>query len=170
MKKIIETPRLILQEFTTDDAAFMLELLNTKLWIQFIGDRNVRTVEEAEQYLLNGYMKSYQTHGFGFYKVMLKDTHEAIGICGIIKRDYLEDVDIGFAFLPQFLGKGYGFEAASATLDYTLNTLKIKRLIAIVNPENEVSIGLIKKIGLQFEKLIKSGEEELMLFGIGVIL
>jgi [ribosomal protein S5]-alanine N-acetyltransferase len=170
MKKIIETPRLILQEFTTDDATFMLELFNTKLWIQFIGDRNVKTVEEAEQYLLNGYMKSYQTHGFGFYKVMLKDTNEAIGICGIIKRDYLEDVDIGFAFLPQFLGKGYGFEAASATLDYTLNTLKIKRLIAIVNPENEVSIGLIKKIGLQFEKLIKSGEEELMLFGIGVIL
>jgi [ribosomal protein S5]-alanine N-acetyltransferase len=166
METVIETPRLLLQKFTPNDAAFMLELLNTPLWIKFIGDRNVKTVEEAEQYLLNGYIKSYQTYGFGFYKVVLKDTSEPFGICGIIKRDYLEDIDIGFAFLPTFLGKGYGFEAASATLDYARNVLKIKRLIAIVDPKNEVSIGLIMKIGMQFEKMIKSGEEELMLFGI----
>jgi [ribosomal protein S5]-alanine N-acetyltransferase len=167
MKIVIETERLFLQEFTTEDSAFMLELLNTPDWIKFIGDRGVRTIEEAEQYLLNGYMKSYQTHGFGFYKVEIKDSNESIGICGIIKRDYLENVDIGFAFLPQFVGKGYGFEAASATLKYTHNTLKIKRVIAIVDPENVVSIGLIKKIGLAFEKMIyPDHKEELMLFSV----
>jgi [ribosomal protein S5]-alanine N-acetyltransferase len=167
MKTVIETDRLFLQEFTTDDAAFMLELLNTPNWLRFIGDRGVRTIEQAEQYLLNGYMKSYQTHGFGFYKVVVKDLNEPIGICGIIKRDYLEDVDIGFAFLPQFVGKGYGFEAGRATLEYTFNTLKIKRIIAIVDPENVVSIGLIKKIGLGFEKMIQSDKgEALMLFSV----
>jgi [ribosomal protein S5]-alanine N-acetyltransferase len=168
MKIVIETKRLFLQEFTTEDSAFMLELLNTPDWIKFIGDRGVRTIEEAEQYLLNGYMKSYQTHGFGFYKVVIKGSNESIGICGIIKRDYLEDVDIGFAFLPQFVGKGYGFEAGRATLAYTFNTLKIKRVIAIVDPENVVSIGLIKRLGLAFEKMIQSDRgEELMLFSIG---
>lgn len=166
MEIVIETPRLLLQKFIVEDAPFMLELLNTPLWIKFIGDRNVKTVAESEQYLLNGYIKSYQTHGFGFYKVVLRETNEAIGICGIIKRDYLEDADIGFAFLPQFLGKGYGFESASATLDYAQNALKIKRLVAIVNPENIISIGLIKKIGMQFEKTIYSNKEELMLFEI----
>jgi [ribosomal protein S5]-alanine N-acetyltransferase len=168
MKTVIETKRLFLREFTTDDSAFMLELLNTPNWLRFIGDRGVRTIEDAEQYLLNGYMKSYQMHGFGFYKVVIKDSNQPIGICGIIKRDYLADVDIGFAFLPQFVGKGYGFEAASATLEYTRNTLKIKRVIAIVDPENVVSIGLIEKIGLAFEKMIQSDRgEELMLFSIG---
>ncbi len=156
MNQIIETKRLFLQKLTTEDAPFMLELLNTPDWLRFIGDRGVRTVEQVEQYLLNGYMKSYQTHGFGFYKVVVKDSNEPIGICGIIKRDYLEDVDIGFAFLPQFVGKGYGFEAASATLEYTFNVLKIKRLIAIVDSENVVSIALIEKIGLTFEKMIQS--------------
>ncbi len=165
MKTIIETNQLFLQEFTVEDSPFMLELLNTPDWTRFIGDRGVRTVEQAEQYLLNGYMKSYQTHGFGFYKVVMKDSHEPIGICGIIKRDYLENVDIGFAFLPQYVGKGYGFEAASATLKYTHKILKIKRLVAIFDSENIVSIGLIKKIGLVFEKMIQSDRgEELMLF------
>jgi [ribosomal protein S5]-alanine N-acetyltransferase len=167
MKIVIETKRLFLQEFTTEDSAFILELLNTPDWIRFIGDRGVRTIEEAEQYLFNGYMKSYQTHGFGFYKVVIKESNQPIGICGIIKRDYLEDVDIGFAFLPQFVGKGHGFEASRATLAYTFNTLKIKRVIAIVDPENVVSIGLIKKIGLVFEKMIyPDHKEELMLFSV----
>ena len=163
---IIETERLILGKFTLKDAPFMLELLNTPDWLRFIGDRNVHTVEEAEQYLLNGYMKSYETHGFGFYAVMLKETQELIGMCGLIKRETLEDVDIGFAFLPKFMGKGYGFEAASATLYYAQNVLKLGKIIAIVNPENEVSIALIKKIGLRFEKMIQLSHKdiELMVF------
>lgn len=105
METVIETQRLILRKFTVDDADFMLELLNTPDWLRFIGDRNVRTLEEAEQYLLNGYMKSYQDYGFGFYVVVTKETQESIGICGIVKRGGLKDVDIGFAFFQQFMVK-----------------------------------------------------------------
>ena len=167
MEIVIETKRLIIRKFTVDDSAFMLELLNTPDWLRFIGDRNIRTLEQAEQYLLNGYMKSYQDYGFGFYVVAVKETQESIGICGIVKREGLEDVDIGFAFFQQFMGKGYGYESASAVLNYALNDLKIKRIVAIVDPENIVSIALIKKIGMQFEKMIQVSPKdiELMLFG-----
>lgn len=166
MEIVIETKRLILRKFTLDDAAFMLELLNTPAWLRFIGDRGVRTIEESEQYLLDGNIKSYQENGFGFYVVAIKETNESIGICGIKKREELDDIDIGFGFLPQFIGKGYGYEAGSATLDYALNVLKIKRIVAIVDPENTASISLIKKIGLQFEKMVQLTQKdiELMLF------
>ena len=173
MKQILETERLILREFTLEDAAFILELLNSPPWLQFIGERNVHSIEEAENYMLNGSMKSYAENGFGFYAVVEKAetsdrTNQTIGICGLIKRETLPDIDIGFAFLPNLISKGFGYEIASATLNYALNVLKIKRIIAIVNPENEKSIGLIKKIGMQFEEMIKMGddEKELMLFGI----
>jgi [ribosomal protein S5]-alanine N-acetyltransferase len=169
MEIVIETERLILRKFTVDDAAFMLEILNTPTWLRFIGDRNVRTLEEAENYLLNGNIRSYREYGFGFYVVVIKETQELIGICGIVKREGLEDVDIGFAFFQKFMGKGYGYESASAVLNYALNDLKIKRIVAIVDPENVVSIALIKKIGMQFEKMIQLSQKdiELMLFGIG---
>lgn len=168
MEIIIETERLILRKFTLNDSAFMLELLNTPAWLRFIGDRGIRTIEETDQYLLDGNIRSYQEYGFGFYVVVVKETNEPIGICGIKKREELDDVDIGFGFFPQFIGKGYGYEAASATLDYALNILKIKRIVAIVNPENSPSIGLIKKIGLVFEKMIQLSPKdiELMLFSI----
>ncbi len=166
MEKILETKRLVLRQFTLDDSAFILELLNTPTWLQFIGDRNVHSIEDAENYLLNGSLKSYVENGFGFYAVVAKETGNPIGMCGLIKRDTLPDIDIGFAFFPNLISKGYGFEIASAMLDYALNTLKIKRIIAIVNPDNEKSIGLIKKIGMQFEEMIKFGDDgkELMLF------
>jgi [ribosomal protein S5]-alanine N-acetyltransferase len=159
MEIVIETERLILRKFTIDDAAFMLEMLTTPTWLRFIGDRNVRT--------LDGNIRSYREYGFGFYVVVIKETQEAIGICGIVKREGLEDVDIGFAFFQQFMGKGYGYESAAAVLNYALNDLKIKRIVAIVDPENVVSIALIKKIGLQFEKMIQLSPKdiELMLFG-----
>jgi [ribosomal protein S5]-alanine N-acetyltransferase len=166
MEIVIETKRLILRKFTVDDASFILELLNTPSWLRFIGDRNVHSIEEARQFLLNGYLKSYETHGFGFYVVIEKATQNSIGMCGLVKRNTLEDVDIGFAFMPEFMGKGYGFEAASATLNYAENVLKLEKTIAIVDPENVVSIALIKKIGLQFEKMVRLSADdiELMLF------
>lgn len=165
---IIETERLTLRQFTLMDAPFILELLNTPTWLRFIGDRGVRSLEDAENYLRNGSIKSYEVNGFGFYAVVEKESQKLIGMCGLIKRDNLDDIDIGFAFLPDLIGKGYGTEAAQATLDYSLNQLKIKRLVAIVNPDNVASIAVIKKIGMKFEKLIAFGEkkEELMLFGI----
>lgn len=166
MEIVIETERLILRKFMVDDASFILKLLNTPSWLRFIGDRNVHNVEEAEQFLLNGYLKSYETHGFGFYAAIEKSTQNPIGMCGLVKRNTLEDVDIGFAFMPEFMGKGYGFEAASATLNYAENVLKLEKVIAIVDPENAVSIALIKKIGLQFERLVRLSADdiELMLF------
>jgi len=167
MEIVIETERLILRKFTLKDALFLLELVNTPAWLQFIGDRNVHTVEEAENYLLNGNIKSYADYGFGFYLVAIKESNEAIGMCGMVKRDSLDDIDIGFAFLPNSIGKGYGYEAASATLDYALNVLKLGRVVAIVDPDNENSIALIKKIGLQYEKMVQisTNDIELMLFG-----
>ncbi len=163
--QILETERLILRQFTLDDAAFILELLNTPTWLRFIGDRGVHSIEDAENYLRNGSLKSYSENGFGFYAVIDKESEKAIGMCGLIKRDNLPDIDIGFAFLPHLLSKGFGYEIASATLDYALNTLKLERVIAIVNPENEKSIGLIKKIGMAFEATIPFGEKEVMVFG-----
>ncbi len=166
MEIVIETERLILRKFTVDDAPFMFALLNTPSWLRFIGDRNVHNVEEAKQFLLNGYLKSYETHGFGFYITVEKSTQNPIGMCGLVKRNTLEDVDIGFAFMPDFVGKGYGYEAASATLNYAENILKLAKVIAIVDPENVVSIALIKKIGLHFEKMVRlsANDIELMLF------
>jgi [ribosomal protein S5]-alanine N-acetyltransferase len=166
MEIVIETERLILRKFTVDDASFILGLLNTPSWLRFIGDRNVHSVEEAKQFLLKGYLKSYETHGFGFYVTVEKSTQNPIGMCGLVKRDSLEDVDIGFAFMPEFMGKGYGFEAASATLKYAKIVLKLEKVIAIVDPENVVSIALIKKIGLQFERMVRLSADdiELMLF------
>ena len=167
MEIVIETERLILRKFTLEDAPFVLELVNTPAWLQFIGDRNVHTVEESENYLRNGNLKSYAEYGFGFYLVAIKETNEAVGMCGMVKRDSLEDVDIGFAFLPNSIGKGYGYEAASATLDYALKVLKLGRIVAIVDPQNASSIALIKKIGLKYEKMVQisTNDIELMLFG-----
>ena len=163
---IIQTDRLLLREFNPEDAAFTLELLNTPTWLQYIGDRKVRTLEDAHNYIINHFMASYQKYGFGFYLVEKIDDHQPIGMCGIVKRDFMEDVDIGFAFLPAYEGKGYGFEAASAFMKYAENTLNLERITAVTLPENINSRKLIEKIGLRFEKLIPwpLTNQELMLF------
>ena len=105
-----------------DDAAFMLRLVNEPLWLQYIGDRNVHSIEDAKNYLLNGSIRSFETNGFGFAIVILKETGEAIGMCGFVKRDFLDDVDIGFAFFPEFMRKGYAYESASAMMKYAFTT------------------------------------------------
>jgi len=168
MPNILETERLILRKFSLDDASFILNLLNTPTWMQFIGDRGVRNIDDARNYLLKGPIKSYETNGFGLYMVALKKTETPIGMCGLIKRDFLENVDIGFALLPEFAGKNYAYEVASATVDYARNTLKLPRLVAITTEDNAHSIKLLQKIGLTFEKKIKYGAEEevLLLFGM----
>src|SRR5215213_5568163 len=130
MDYILETERLSLREFTLVDAKFIVELLNSPGWLQFIGDRYVKTEEKAESYLQNGPIKSYHENGFGLSMVELKENRTAIGMCGIIKRDSLETPDIGFAFLPQYEGKGYAFEIADATLSYAKNNLAIAKISA----------------------------------------
>ena len=165
---ILETENLILRKLRLSDASFMLELLNTPLWLKFIGDRGVKSIVDAEKYLLNGSLKSYRENGFGFYCVEEKSSKKAIGMCGYVKRDELEDVDFGFAFLPEFIRKGCGFEIAKPTLDFGKTNLKFKRITAIVNPENIPSNNLLKKLGFVLEKTIEFGETKVVLNLYGV--
>jgi len=165
MSTILETSNLILRKFTVDDAGFMLRLLNEPTWIQYIGDRNVHTVEEAQQYLLNGSIKSYKDHGFGFYLVLHKEKGEPVGTVGFAKRTYLECPDFGFAFLPEFTGQGYAFEVSAAAMDFAEQMLQLNRIEAITTPDNKRSIQLLVKIGFRFEKSIHVEGEELFLFG-----
>lgn len=166
MKYILETERLSLREFITADAAFILELVNSPGWLQFIGDRNIKTTGQAIAYLENGPIKSYRDNGFGLALVETKDHKISIGMCGIIKRDNLDNPDIGFAFLPGFTGKGYAFEIASATLTYASGQLKLPTIYAITVPYNIRSISLLEKIGMTFIKKINAPKdnEELLLY------
>jgi [ribosomal protein S5]-alanine N-acetyltransferase len=168
MTQILETERLFLRKFELIDAPFILDLLNTPTWLQFIGDKGVRNLIDAEKYLKNGSLKSYEENGFGFYLVGEKPTQKPIGMCGFIKRQELEDVDLGFAFLPDYIGKGFGYEIAKATLDYGKDVLKLRRIIAIVDPRNIPSNALLQKLGFVFDKSILFGEKKdlLNLYGI----
>ncbi|MGG0814200.1 GNAT family N-acetyltransferase [Paenibacillus alvei] len=163
---VFETSRLILRELATDDAAFMLRLLNDEAWHRYIGDRGIRTVEGARDYIVNGPMESYQRRGFGLFLTVLKGEKVPIGICGLIKRDSLQDVDIGFAFLPEFRGQGYAYEAAAATLEYGLTKLDLERIVAITSLDNERSGHLLKKIGMKLEGVVHlpGGNEEVKLY------
>jgi len=165
--KILETERLILRQLTTDDAEFILEILNDPSFIRNIGDRNVRTIEDACSYILNGPVASYAKNGFGLYLVLLKETQESIGMCGLIKREGLEDVDIGYALLPRYWSKGYAVEAARATKEYGKDVIGLKRIVAIVDPVNEDSIRVLEKIGLHYETMVRRSADDidLKLFG-----
>jgi ribosomal-protein-alanine N-acetyltransferase len=165
--KILETERLVLRQLTPDDAEFILELLNDPSFIRNIGDRNVRTIEDACSYILNGPVASYAKNGFGLYLVLLNETQEPIGMCGLIKRDGLEDVDIGYALLPRYWSRGYAVEAAQATKEYAREIIGLKRIVAIVDPVNAGSIRVLEKIGLQYETMVRLSADDinLKLFG-----
>lgn len=164
---ITQTPRLLLTHFTEDDAPFILRILNTPGWLQFIGDRNVKTLEVAEEYTKEKLIGAYARFGFGMYAVKLKTTHEIIGMCGLVKRDHLEHADIGYAFLPEFTGQGYAREAATAVMEYANSTLGLQPLLAIVTPGNRNSIKLLEKLKFIFQRHVALNGEELMLFKQG---
>jgi RimJ/RimL family protein N-acetyltransferase len=166
MITVLQTARLQLRQLTTADTDFIIELLNSPGFLRFIGDRNVRTTAQATGYLVNGPLKSYADNGFGLFLVALKDTQAPIGICGLIKRDFLEYIDIGFAFLPEYTAQGYAFEIATATMQYARTSLHIQTIAAIVDPTNERSINLLQKLGLEYNRMMRypDSEEELMLF------
>jgi len=161
MNPVLETERLSLQKFTLADAPFILELLNEPSFIQNIGDRGVRTVSEAERYLETGPLSSYARNRFGLYRVVLKGSGESIGMCGLIRREALEDVDLGYAFLPRFWGQGYAVEAALACKEYACDPLGLKRLVAIVDPANRGSIRVLEKVGMKFEKMIRLSADDI---------
>jgi RimJ/RimL family protein N-acetyltransferase len=157
--KVLETDRLVLRWLDVDDAPFIVELLNDPSFIRFIGDKGVRTLDEARTYILNGPVASYEKFGFGLNAVDLKEANVSIGICGILKRDTLPHPDIGFAFLPAYWNKGYAREASAAALQHARKDLGIERVLAITTPDNEASAKLLVKLGLRFDRLIKLSED-----------
>jgi len=152
---VVETDRLVLRRVTLADAPFILELLNDPDWLRFIGDKGVRTLEDARGYIETGPLASYARHGFGLYVVARKTDPAPIGLCGLVKRDVLPDVDVGYAFLPQHRGSGYAHEAAAAVLRFARNEVGLARIAAITNSENERSIRVLEKLGLSFERMIR---------------
>lgn len=163
MKTILETKRLRLREFTHIDADFILKLVNTPSWIKYIGDRNIHTEGVAEEYIQENLRRSYANNGFGLWLMELKETKIPIGMCGLVKRDSLDDIDIGFALLPEYARKGYTFEAAKATIKYAKDTLNIEKIVAITDAKNTASIGLLNKIGLHFEKELQLSKGDTVL-------
>ena len=148
----LETERLLLRRLTVDDAAFILTLLNEPSFLRYIGDKKVRNLDDARQYILNGPVASYDRNGFGLNLVELKESHTPIGICGLLKRDELPDPDIGFALLPDFWNKGFAFEAATAVLQDARDK---ERILAITSLDNDASINLLQRLGFKFEKVIR---------------
>ena len=157
---VLTTKRLALRRLSPADAEFIVELLNDAAFLRFIGDKAVRDVDDARQYILDGPVASYERNGFGSWLVALKETGLSIGICGLLKRESLPDVDIGFAFLPAYRSQGYAFESASAVLDYGRTELGLKRIVAITNSDNAGSIRVLEKMGMRFERMITISEGE----------
>jgi RimJ/RimL family protein N-acetyltransferase len=161
MTTVLETDRLVLRRFDTGDADFIIQLLNEPAFIANIGDRGIRTREHATQYLTDGPIASYERHGHGLYLAVLKDSLTPIGICGLLKRDLFDHIDIGYAFLSDYWYQGYAFESASAVLEYARNSLGAATVIALVSPENLPSIRLLEKLGFGFSELRQMKQDDL---------
>ena len=162
----LETERLLIRRLSVDDAEFILTLLNEPSFLRYIGDKKVRNLDDARQYILNGPAASYEKHGFGLNLVELEASHTPIGMCGLLKREELPDPDIGFAFLPDFWNKGLAFEAANAVLHDARENLSLERILAITSLDNEASIKLLQRLGFKFEKIIElsPGQGQVRLF------
>ncbi len=152
------TSRLILRDVSTDDAVFMLKMLNDPRFIRYIGDRGVRSTGDAEQYISENMLASYKQYGFGMYVVVRKTDPQnppaPIGICGLVKRPGLNDVDIGFAFLPEFCGYGYAIESAKAVMHHAQYDLGLNKVVAITSPDNQNSTRLLEKLEFEYVKMI----------------
>ncbi len=156
---VLETERLRLRLMEPDDAEFILALLNESSFLQYIGDKCVRSHEDARHYIMNGPVKSYEQHGYGLYLTELKDDGTPIGICGLIKRDTLDHADIGFALRPQFWSRGYAFESASAVMAYGKRELGLDRIVAVSSPGNEASVRVLAKLGMKFKRMVQLSED-----------
>jgi len=168
--QVAKTNRLHLRHIEIEDAGFMLGLLNEPDFLKFVGDKEVRDLDSAQNYIRQGPIASYENYGFGLYLIELIDSREAIGICGLLKRSFLEKPEIGFALMPEYRGHGYAFEAARATVDLARDTLKLPGLLAITAGNNIRSIKLLQKLGMSFDKLIPlpGSDKEVKLFSLGL--
>ncbi|MFW2404173.1 MAG: GNAT family N-acetyltransferase [Gammaproteobacteria bacterium] len=163
---VLETERLILRELCVGDAPFMLELLNDPDFVSNIGDRNVRTLDDAHRHIEDKYLAHYASHGFGIYLVVRKSDGASIGMCGLVNRDTLDDVDIGYAMLPAFRRQGYILEAARATIEFAYDSLGLHRVVAVTWLDNDASANLLKKLGMKYERTVRlaEGDDESRLF------
>lgn len=166
----IDTVRLRLREFTEDDAPFVLRLLNEPSFHEFIGDRGVRTLEDAKRYLREGPIASYQLNGHGLMHLALRATDQPIGMCGLVQRDTLPSPDIGFALLPEHWNRGYVTEAAAAAIDHGRQRLRLREVLGITTPQNTRSIRVLEKLGLQFreQRALTPDGAELRIFGLAL--
>ncbi len=162
----LETPRLTLRRLQFDDAPFLVDLLNQPSFIENIGDRGVRSIEDAHRYLREGPMAMYDKFGFGLWHTATRDG-VPVGMCGLLKRDNLPDADIGYAFLPQFWGQGFAYEAAEATLRHGVRKFGLARVLGVVSEGNNGSIRVLEKLGMTFERMfsMREGEPEARLYG-----
>ena len=157
---ILETNRLCIEEGDLNDSSFIFELLNTPSWLQYIGDQGIHSLKDAEAYISNALIGSYQKNSFGLYKVVLKEEQKPIGLCGLLQREYLSDPDIGFAILPSYTKRGYTFEAAHAVMQYSVESLKLSKLFGITSPKNIASQKLLEKLGMTLQKRGEVGNYE----------
>ncbi len=164
----LETVRLNLRRVTLDDVELMLAIWNDPAFIRNVGDRGIRTADEGADAMEKGVFHLYETYGYGPYRVALKDCDTAIGLCGLFRRDGLDEPDIGYAVLPEYCGKGYAYEASCAVIEHARSDLGLTRLIAIISPDNEASIGLVRKLGLRFERmqLMPDDDKEVCVYGM----
>lgn len=162
----LETERLVLAQLTDRDAEFIRGLLNEPSFLRYIGDRGVRTTDDALRYIQDGPVASYARYGYGLLRVGLKAGDAPIGICGVLKRDTLPEPDLGFSLLPAWWSRGYALEAASAVMRHARGEPGVGRILAIASVDNGSSIKLLGKLGFRFERMIRLGEdtEELRLF------
>ena len=167
----LETARLTLRRFEFDDAPFVVELLNQPSFLKNIGDRGVRNVDDAYRYLREGPMAMYDMHGFGLWRASRRTDDVFVGMCGLLKRDILPDVDVGYAFLPDHWGQGYAFEAANATVQHGARKFGLKRIIGVVSDHNGASIRVLEKVGMRFERMypMRPDEPEVRLYGMSLI-
>ena len=166
-KRSLTTERLSLRWFTEADVELMLAVWNDPAFVRYVGDRGIRTLDEAEEALANGILATYRDHGYGPYRVATRDGDRPMGICGLFKRDYLDDPDIGFGLLPEFCRAGFAYEASRAVLDEAKRS-GLERVTAIVSPDNAASIGLIDKLGMSFVERLKppGQDDEVLIYAI----
>ncbi len=158
--RVLETNRLVIEQASINDASFFYRLLNSPTWLEHIGDRGIRSEEDAQSYIEDNFINAYQEVGYGLFKMVLKDESIPIGVCGFIKRDYLTSVDIGFAILPEYERQGYTLEAVQALMNYGRTVLKLNPILAITTDTNSKSRALLAKIGLREKGTVKSNNSE----------
>ena len=167
---ILETKRLFLRHLVRDDAEFILHLLNEPSWLEFVGDKNVYNLNDAKKYIELAPMMMYERYGFGLYLVCAKETSIPMGLCGLMKRDNLDDADLGYAFLPKFWHKGFALEAVKSILSYAKNTHQLSRILALSKSSNTASIKLLNKVGFLFDRDLKllENEENLQIYQLQI--